>query len=86
MLGVGIAVAIAVVFGALDGLSGQGGAAASASRSDAPRQQIIAQPGDTLWDIAGEHHGKVSVTRYVDALVELNGGASINVGQVITLP
>ena len=32
------------------------------------------RPGDSLWSIAEAHHGDVSITRYVDALIALNGG------------
>jgi LysM repeat protein len=50
------------------------------------RRQLVAQPGDTLWSIASAHHGDVSITRYLDTLVDLNGGATIQVGQTIVLP
>lgn len=76
---------IVTVLGGLGALSGSGGEPAAAADSAALRT-LIAQPGDTLWDIAAVHRGEISITRYVDALVELNGGASIAAGQVITLP
>jgi Tfp pilus assembly protein FimV len=47
---------------------------------------VTAQPGDTLWSIAQAHRGDVSVDRYVDKLVDLNGGASIMAGQQVVLP
>ena len=46
----------------------------------------VARPGDTLWSIADAYRGEVSHARYVDALVRLNGGASIQAGQAVALP
>ena len=46
----------------------------------------VAQPGDTMWSIAQTLHGGQSTSWYVDALVELNGGTSLQVGQVVQLP
>ena len=71
-----------------DVLAGSGGDPASATSSQpalAPAN-VIAQPGQSLWDIAAEHHGSASITRYLDTLVDLNGGATIEVGQTIVLP
>ena len=42
--------------------------------------------GETLWSIAADHRGDVAISRYVDTLVDLNGGASIEAGQQIVLP
>ena len=39
-----------------------------------PRTVVRAAAGDSLWSIAERHHGDVSLTRYVDALIDLNGG------------
>lgn len=48
---------------------------------------VTAQPGDSLWSIAEEHHGAVPLRDYVAALVELNGGVSaIDAGQAVALP
>jgi LysM repeat protein len=84
-------VAVIVAFGIVvthDVLAGSGGvpASAAASRSAPARSTITAQPGDTLWSIAQDHRGGVSVNRYVDKLVDLNGGASIQAGQQVVLP
>ena len=46
----------------------------------------VARDGDTLWSIADAHRGTVPRGRFVDALVELNGGASIVIGQAVLLP
>lgn len=59
-------------------------AAAPAQRSVAVR--VTVRPGDTLWSIGQEHRGSVPIRRYVDALVELNGGPSIRAGQSVLLP
>lgn len=47
---------------------------------------VVARPGDTLWSIAEEHRGTVGIRRYVDALIDLNGGPAIQAGQRVTLP
>lgn len=71
-----------------DVLAGSGGvpASAAASRPAPVRSSVTAQPGDTLWSIAQSHRGEVSIDRYVDKLVDLNGGASIQAGQQVVLP
>lgn len=48
--------------------------------------QYIVQPGDSLWTLAEVFHGQRSVSGWVDAMVETNGGASLQVGQLLTLP
>lgn len=48
--------------------------------------QYLVQPGDTLWSLGELFHGRRSVGDYVDALVVANGGASVQVGQLLTLP
>jgi LysM repeat protein len=88
---VGIVLAVLVATGmvaAHDVLAGSGGVPASAAESlpAHARTTVVAQPGDTLWSIASAHHGDVSLTRYLDTLVDLNGGATIQVGQSIVLP
>lgn len=88
---VGIVLAVLVAAGAVlahEVLVGSGGVPASAAESrPAPaRSTVTARPGDTLWAIADRHRGEVPITRYVDALVDLNGGASIQAGQAVVLP
>lgn len=91
---VGTALAVVVASGAVlthDVLAGSGGVPASAAASQPAhaglvRSTITAQPGDTLWSIAQAHRGDVAVGRYVDKLVDLNGGASIQAGQQVILP
>ena len=46
----------------------------------------VAAPGDTMWSIAQQYRGDVSRDRYVDALIDLNGDTSIQVGQAVRLP
>ena len=58
---------------------------ASPSPTSAATQYIV-QPGDTLWSLAELFHGSTSIAGYVDALVSGNGGASLQVGQLLTLP
>jgi hypothetical protein len=86
---VGTALAAFVAVGAVtahDVLAGSGGDPASAAVSQPARGSTIAQPGDTLWSIAQQHHGEISLARYVDKLVSLNGGASLQIGQTVILP
>ena len=88
---VGVVLAVLVAVGVVlthDVLAGSGGVPASAAASQPAqvRATITAQPGDTLWSIAQAHRGSVSVDRYVDKLVDLNGGASIEAGQQVVLP
>ena len=79
--------AVGVVL-AHDVLAGSGGVPASAAASQPAliRTTVTAQPGDTLWSIADSRHGSVPITRYVDKLGDLNGGASIQAGQAGLLP
>lgn len=87
---VGITSAVLVAVGAVathDVLAGSGGDPASAAVSQpAHAGSVVAHPGDTLWSIAEANRGDIAVTRYVDALVTLNGGASIEAGQRVLLP
>ena len=86
---VGTALAACVAVGAVsayDVLAGSGSVPASAAVSQPARVTTVAGPGDSLWSIAERHHGDVSITRYVDKLVQLNGGPTIQVGQLVVLP
>jgi hypothetical protein len=47
---------------------------------------VRAEPGDSLWSIAERFHGDVELTRFVDALIDLNGGPAITAGQLVRLP
>jgi hypothetical protein len=47
---------------------------------------VVAEPGDTLWSIAERWHGEIGFERYLEALINLNDGPSIQAGQSITLP
>ena len=69
-------------------LTGASGVTASAAPAgSAPvRSTVTAQPGDTLWAIARVHHGEIDIDRYLDRLITLNGGTSIQVGQAVVLP
>jgi Tfp pilus assembly protein FimV len=45
----------------------------------------VVQPGDTLWSIASSLTNG-NIRNYVHSLIELNGGASIDVGQRLIVP
>ncbi len=71
-------------------LASRGGEPASAPAvrlaTSAPAATYVVQAGDTMWSIASVHHGGVSLSAYVDALVELNGGVGLQIGQIVRLP
>lgn len=83
------AVAVVETVGALVDLGGRPAAAseipASGSAPATPSLHVAAA-GDTLWSIAEQYRGEVSRDRYVDALIDLNGGTGIQVGQPVRLP
>lgn len=88
---VGLVVAIAVIMltlGVQAALTDPGSGPASAAgigTATAPRS-VRAQPGDSLWSIAEANHGSVDLTRYLDKLIDLNGGTGIEAGQLVQLP
>lgn len=91
--GVALAVAALVGGGALVAdtiLTGPGGVPASAAGAGTEQVRsgrvVRADPGDSLWSIAEDHHGDVPIGRYVEALIDLNGGTGIEVGQLVRLP
>jgi hypothetical protein len=77
-------------------LAGPGGVTASASGAGpaggavgaqlSGPVTVVALPGDTLWSVAERYRGEISHSRYLDALISYNGGASIEAGQVLILP
>ncbi len=56
----------------------------SSGVADAARH--VARAGDTMWSIASTYRGSADHDRYLDALLRLNGEASIVVGQAVVLP
>jgi Tfp pilus assembly protein FimV len=80
------AVAVGEIVGAVSDLGGRPAAASEVTGADATPALHVAAPGDTLWSIADRYRGDVSHTRYVDALVSLNGGADVQIGQAVRLP
>jgi hypothetical protein len=83
-------VAAAMLVGIIVLLAGSGGRPASASWAEpahpSPAAIHVASDGDSLWSIASANRGDVSIDRYVDALIDLNGGTDIAVGQAVRLP
>jgi LysM repeat protein len=80
-----LAIAASAPIGALLDLGGRPAAASEAA--GAPIVRIhVAQPGDTLWTIAEQYRGDVGQGRFVDALIDVNGGTDIQAGQAIRLP
>ena len=82
------AVGVGEVVGALADLGGRPAAAsevAPTTGAATPRLHVAA-PGDTMWSIAQQYRGDVGRDRYVDALIDVNGAAAIQVGQAVRLP
>ena len=69
-------------------LTGPGGDPASAAGAGpvVHGMTVRVHRGDSLWSIAEEHHGDIPLTRYLEALIDRNGGTSIQVGQLVHLP
>jgi nucleoid-associated protein YgaU len=70
---------------ALAGGAGGGVPSPATGGSAAPVVHVV-QPGDTLWSIAGKVAPGADVRLTVDRLVELNGGAPLEVGDRLVLP
>ncbi len=86
-----VVVAMAGLQAALRPLAGAGGGRPlSATEGSAPvtagHESVLVQPGDTLWTIARELRPTGDLRPVVDDLTALNGGASLEAGQVIVLP
>ena len=80
-----VAVVVALWAGAGTVLANRGGDPAS-TPTVSPAATYVVRAGDTLWSIAQQFHGHTSQAAYVDTLVAVNGGTSLQVGQQITLP
>ena len=83
------AVGAAAVVGAVADLGGQRASASEVASAGADSSIVrihVAQPGDTLWSIADRYRGEVGQGRFVDALIDVNGGTVIQVGQAVRLP
>ena len=50
------------------------------------RTTYLVQPGDTMWSIAETHRDGANLVHYVDELIALNGGTTVQIGQLISLP
>ena len=72
-------------FGALSATP-QGAARSAGADAGAVAEVHIVQPGDTLWSIAAEIDPTSDPRSMVDQLVDLNGSASIQLGQRVVLP
>ena len=80
------AVAVGEVVGAVSDLGGRPAAASEIAGAESAPVMHVAVPGDTLWSIADRYRGDIAHARYVDALVTLNGGTDVQVGQAVRLP
>lgn len=79
-------VAVGGIVGAVSDLGGRPAAASEITGARTVPAVHVAAPGDTLWSIADLYRGDIGHARYVDALVDLNGGAGIQAGQAVRLP
>lgn len=80
-----VAFVFALWVGAGQVLANRGGDPAS-TPAVRPATSYVIQPGDTLWALAERFHGEVPRGRYLERLVDANGGAQLEVGQVVLLP
>jgi Tfp pilus assembly protein FimV len=81
------AVAVSAMVGAVVDVGGRPAAASDIDATSPHGQRShVAQPGDTLWSIANRYRGDIGRDRFVDALIDLNGGTSIQAGQAVRLP
>ena len=80
-----LAFALALFIGAGQVLANRGGAPAS-TPTVRPATEYVVQPGDTLWALADRFHGPFARGAYLDRLLDANGGAALEVGQLIVLP
>ena len=81
--------AAVVAVAAVADLGGQPAVASDvvATSSGEPIVRVhVAEPGDTLWSIADRYRGELGRSRFVDALIDLNGGTVVQVGQAVRLP
>ncbi len=80
-----VAIAASSALGALLDVGARPVAATDLTTSPVVRIHV-AQSGDTLWSIAEQYRGEVGQARFVDALIDVNGGTAIQVGQAVRLP
>jgi nucleoid-associated protein YgaU len=90
------AIVLVLVVSAGRVVANRGGAPASAPTirpanavvvgGDVAADVYVVQPGDTLWSIGEQFHGRAALADYVDALVSANGGTELQVSQALTLP
>ncbi len=67
------------------GLADRGGDPASAATVGRTTSYVV-QPGDTLWAVAEQLYPGEDIALVVDAMVTLNGGPTIEPGQLLSLP
>jgi hypothetical protein len=85
VFGVAVFVLALLWFGAGQVLANRGGDPAS-TPAVRPATAYVVQPGDTLWSLATTFHGPWSRGAYLDRLLDANGGAELEVGQLLQLP
>lgn len=84
-----IVIAASAMVGAIGDVGGRPAAASDITSSVVGASIVrvhVAQPGDTLWSISDRYRGEVAQNRFVDALIDVNGGTVIQVGQAVRLP
>ena len=80
-----LSVLAALGVGAGNVLANRGGAPASASAVRQANTYLV-QPGDTMYSIAEAYRDGADLMHFVDDLIALNGGVTLQIGQQISLP
>ena len=75
-----------MIFRVLPGPGYVPASAAGAQPAPVEEVRLVARPGDTMWAIAERFHGDLALARYLEALIDRNGGPSLQAGQVVVLP
>jgi len=82
-----LTVGLAAAVGVVTGFSGRAASAASVTEGVSVAASVhVARPGDTMWSIADTYRGGVDRDRYINTLIDLNGGVDIVAGAAVILP
>lgn len=81
-----VLIGVWVVEQAAESFGGTPVVAAESLPDDSMERVHVARDGDSLWSIADRYRGSVDRDRYIAALVSLNDGTVVVIGQSVRLP